>query len=43
MLGIEVIVLLLLVRVMLPLGLMLWIGEYVRRREIRDLFIPTIR
>jgi hypothetical protein len=43
MLGIEVIVLLLLVRVMLPLGLMLWIGEYIRRRELRDLFLPATR
>ena len=43
MLGIEVIVLLLLVRVMLLLGLILWIGEYVRRREIHVSFLLNTR
>jgi hypothetical protein len=33
MLAMEVILLLLLVRVMLPVGLMLWLGEWIRQRE----------
>ncbi|HEX9388484.1 MAG TPA: hypothetical protein VF918_19320 [Anaerolineales bacterium] len=40
---IEVILLLMLLRVILPLGLILGIGEYFRRREIHDLFLPTTR
>ncbi len=33
MFGIEVVLILMLIRVILPLGLMLWVGELVRRRE----------
>jgi len=33
MFGIEVVPILMLIRVILPLGLMLWVGELVRRRE----------
>lgn len=33
MFGIEVVLILMLIRVILPLGLMLWAGELVRRRE----------
>ena len=33
MFGIEVILILMLIRVLLPLGLMLWLGELIKRRE----------
>ena len=33
MLGIEVILFLMFVRLILPLGLLLWLGEWMRRRE----------
>jgi hypothetical protein len=33
MFGIEVIVFLMFVRVILPLGLILWLGEWMRQRE----------
>jgi hypothetical protein len=38
MFGIEVVLILMLIRVLLPLGLMLWLGEWVRRREIHYWF-----
>ena len=33
MFGIEVILLMMFVRVIVPLGLMLWLGEWMRQRE----------
>lgn len=33
MFGIEVILILMLIRLLLPLGLMLWLGELIKRRE----------
>ena len=33
MFEIEVVLLLMLIRVLLPLGLMLWLGELIKRRE----------
>jgi hypothetical protein len=38
MFGTEVIVVLMLIRILLPLGMLLWIGEWVRRRETRYWF-----
>jgi hypothetical protein len=38
MFGIEVVLLLMLIRVLLPLGLMLWLGEWIRKREIHNWF-----
>lgn len=38
MFGIEVVLLLMLIRKLLPLGLMLWLGEWVRKREIHNWF-----
>jgi hypothetical protein len=34
----EVILILMVIRVVLPLAFMLWMGESVRRREVKDLF-----
>ena len=36
MFGIEVILILMLSRVLLPLGLMLWLGELIKRRETQN-------
>ena len=38
MFGIEVILFLMFVRVILPLGLVLWLGECLRQRETHDWF-----
>ena len=38
MFGIEVVLILMLIRIILPIGLMLLLGEWVRRREIHYWF-----
>jgi hypothetical protein len=38
MFGFEVILILMIIRVLLPLALILWMGESVRRREVKNLF-----
>jgi hypothetical protein len=38
MLGTEVILTLILIRIILPVGLMLWLGEWLRQQEIRYWF-----